>query len=305
MDPEQPKGDLPGQQHFDFEGVLVRPGKQADKPVVRVTVRHQTPGYKIEPPLRKNMDPDQLKRAEELAKRQECLSPDVLQPLPPGPKPSEILFSLVKERPDPSLHWDRPSCPYCNAAKTHLESRGHCETLLGGIGDHDPNHHWYYYRCKACERTFVLERKNDNVWYTGSFEETVYKGQDGKEISIAEHGHCPEILKGIPTCFESYAYHCAHCGGRVTRHYTAKDGYTKCTCLSSRFVDGKHIRDYRIFFACDSCARQVEMEWDHWGPHMDEPLKPYVPSKPIEFKAFESAGAVFGNADALRKAKFE
>lgn len=201
----------------------------------------------------------------------------------------EKLFDLVIERPDPRLDWKAPCCPYCRC--TTLEVLGHTSTLLGYIGndpDRDPNHHWYEYKCTQCKKVFTLERKDRNVWYT-------------EKIGEQEH----RVLAGIPSCFESYVYHCAHCvHGYVRRQHTEKDGVTPARSLGWSAKDGKN---YRTFYTCGSCGDRIELEhYDNWFHGCDQPPKPFVlpEGKTIEWQSFETMGAAYGNTKGLEKVDF-
>ena len=148
-------------------------------------------------------------------------------------------LDLVTERPDKSL---RPieglnKCPYCRYRK--LTSFGTSSTLTGG-----DNHQWTDYLCRDCLKSFVVEDKGSNAW--------IVEKNTGK------------ILRGIPTCFETYVYTCKHCGGDVRRHYYKLDEDVYVDCLVTDIKDGKSIKRYRSVFKCDDCGEQVESENDYY-----------------------------------------
>ncbi len=153
------------------------------------------------------------------------------------------LFELVKERPDPSIPPEN-ICPFCES--TNVQEKGHSTTLLGSPPGEDWNHHWRMCRCQDCEREFCHEHKNGNHWYV--------EGREGK---------ANKILKGIPSCFEGYAYTCTHCEGDVIRHYTALDGESKVTGLCTSSENGKWVKKYRIFYECQECKTKVETPEDY------------------------------------------
>ena len=148
------------------------------------------------------------------------------------------LFELVKERPDPLLSKDKTICPFCDSE--NITVHDHSSTMVGG--DPDPNHHWKRSKCNDCKEEFVHEYKRDNVWYTKN----------------------DEVLRGIPTCFEPYIYTCNRCNGDVRRYHTALDGESPTQVLTSSKVNGEWIKQYRTFYKCDTCNKQVETKEDYY-----------------------------------------
>jgi len=204
----------------------------------------------------------------------------------------ERLFSLVRERPNRNLPWYEPArCPLCGA-EGQVRQIDHIETLVGSLGDSDPNHHWRTCHCGACDGKFTVEHKGGtkkvpaNVWYT--------RRLDGES----------HLLEGIPSCFESYVYHCAHCDGHVRRRYTQLDGKTAALGLGWSQAGGY---DYRTFYACDKCGQEIELpaHADRWSPHMNnDPAPPSPPQPAPQWRAFETMGGVIGHADALKDVDF-
>jgi hypothetical protein len=129
-------------------------------------------------------------------------------------------LDLVKERPDPTLTLDNKKCPFCDSS--NIKETDHSMTLVGG--DRDYNHHWRNHVCNACNKEFIIEHKldfadkNPNIWY----------------VDRITH----KVLKGIPSCFESYIYTCSKCNGAVHRIYTALDGITEVKYLLTN-AEGK------------------------------------------------------------------
>lgn len=154
------------------------------------------------------------------------------------------LFELVKERPSPSLTRDETICPFCNSHNVKINE--HWETLVGG--DPDPNHHWKSSTCNDCKEDFTHEYKYNNVWYT----------KKGK------------ILKGIPSCFENYIYTCNKCDGDVIRKYTKLDGSDLqgadgIVLTITTTMDGKWIKQFRIFYVCQKCNSSIEVPDEYYN----------------------------------------
>ncbi len=157
------------------------------------------------------------------------------------------LLEIVQER---QMKESEPACPYCGS--TDLLDHGTSTTLVGYIGDVDPNHQWTEMKCKGCKVGFTREEKSGNVWYT-----------DAENV----------VLMGIPTCFESYIYHCVVCGGPVKRKYKALDGGDlptfdvtggrKAQILSTKIEAGKSVNQYRVFYICDDCGHGGEVDNDY------------------------------------------
>ena len=158
------------------------------------------------------------------------------------------LLSIVSERP---IKESVPACPSCSS--TELTSYGSSTTLLGyPSGSPNPNHCWTTMKCDNCHLEFTREEKYDNVWYTNK-----------KNI----------ILKGIPSCFESYVYHCIECGGHVRREYKGLDGNAlpsfgpdekRMEILSTKIEAGKSVKQYRTFYYCEKCHHGGEVVDDYY-----------------------------------------
>ena len=149
-------------------------------------------------------------------------------------------LAFVTERPLNERPSSKARCPYCLGS--HLTYKGASHTLLGGgddTRDGDPNHWWEEHHCNDCGQTFLRETKSGQVWYT--------TGRGGGEV-----------LSGFPNCFENYIYH-HRCGGLVHRRYTALDGETPVTALTTVVADKKPIRKYRTFYDCEKCKASVEV----------------------------------------------
>lgn len=147
-------------------------------------------------------------------------------------------LSLVRERPLDERPSENPTCPFCRGR--HLDRLDSRTTLLGGGDrtiDGDPNHVWTTFRCHDCFQQFVRETKSGNTWYT----------RDGR------------VLRGLPSCFESYIYHCATCGGDVMRRNVDKDGVEVMYLITDN-VNGRPVRRYRTLYACAGCHAEVEVD---------------------------------------------
>lgn len=154
------------------------------------------------------------------------------------------LFELVTQRPEDRLRdWGvNPECPRgCPNAKIE-RTEPTSMTLVGG--GKQANHTWSPFRCLSCGTEFVVESKAGNTWATTS------RGEG-------------RVLCGIPSCFESYVYTCAKCGGDVLRHFTETDGETPVSCLR-RTVGGD--RHYRAIYRCENCRASAEPPYDYWTP---------------------------------------
>ena len=158
----------------------------------------------------------------------------------------ENLFNIVSDVPLDEKPEDTPKCPYCDSE--HLTKEDEITTLLGWLGKVNPNHIWNYYFCIECKQRFIREIKESNVWYTDK------RGP----------GH---VLKGMPSCFENYIYHCAKCGEEVHRYTTKLDGVTPSTGFGvATNSDGIMVKQYRVFYKCASCGHGGEVATDHWSP---------------------------------------
>jgi len=144
-------------------------------------------------------------------------------------------LDIVKERPDKSLKIKKPFCPYCNSRD--LEKKDHIQTL---VAQEEYNHHWVHFYCNNCREIFHMEYLGKNIWYT----------VNGK------------ILRGIPTCFESYIYTCLKCGKDVKRHHIDKVTGQNAYILSTNLETGE--KSYRTEFGCNNCNTSVESENDYY-----------------------------------------
>ena len=154
------------------------------------------------------------------------------------------LDDLVADRPLTELPSAKARCPFCASLKLRPGHR--YSTLVGGGSgvDNDPNHVHQFYTCLECSRPFCRETREGKTWYTY---------EDEKRRAV--------LVKGRPHCFESYVYSCGHCGAaEVTRRYTKLDGVTPARSLCTRLVDGQSIDEFRTFFTCKSCNREVEAD---------------------------------------------
>ncbi len=145
-------------------------------------------------------------------------------------------LEMTTVRPLDEKPSDKPRCPDCDSDS--LELIGHRCTLIGGGDgsvDSDPNHHWRVFRCEN-QHQFNRETKSGNVWYTRLPDS--------------------EVIKGMPSCFERYAYPCVCGAGHLTARHTKPDGETPAGYLS--YKDGKS--QHRTFWSCDACGAAREGE---------------------------------------------
>ena len=157
------------------------------------------------------------------------------------------LFDLVTQRPDPTLTVDALRCPW-GCEDPLLEIGEPCGTLVGG--DPDPNHYWLDSQCHTCTRVFCLEHKGGNVWYVACH----YHGRRGS----------PQVLLGMPCCFEGYTYTCVACEGQVRRRYRDlnEDKPLEGPLGGRRF--------YRTEYHCGACGARCSVERDYWCPGRGE-----------------------------------
>jgi len=178
-------------------------------------------------------------------------------------------LNLVTQKEEIHLSPDYPHCPFCNSDELEFCKRE--ETLVASYGIYDSNHHWIHYKCKKCNELFIMEYNGCNnakplprynVWYT----------------------QCKKVLKGIPTCFESYLYTCRYCGGNVQRQSEDEiDVINYYNC---------HTKP-KIIFKCLNCKEEVKSSnnyfcWD--SPH--RPKKPFKPRMKLRlgWKIYEEVG---------------
>lgn len=183
-------------------------------------------------------------------------------------------LDLVTARLDPELNYEKPVCPHCDS--DNVNQTDHVTTLVGHTGKIDINHQWIQCSCNNCEKQWTMEYKGDydhgyNTWYT----------KDGK------------LLRGLPTCFETYTYTCKHCGGDVHRHNYNKNTRQETEILSYS-SDGS--KSFDTYFYCNKCKAEVKCSneyYFHKTPH--HPVRPHDPRKPIKWKIYESVGTVVIN----------
>ncbi len=184
------------------------------------------------------------------------------------------ILDLVRERPDPSLDFRKPVCPFCASDKV---SQGGTTTTLVGFTGEDMNHKWLSCRCLDCKKGFTYECAGSKcVWVTS------------KGI----------VLKGVPQCFEVYQYTCPKdgCGGKVNRSHQGLDG--KPTRGLACTTDRGDL--YRIRFDCDTCDHGGFAKRGYYGAR--ELAGPSAPSeKPlkIKFTVTEKPGIGFINPALL------
>lgn len=106
----------------------------------------------------------------------------------------------------------------------------------------NPNHVTTDYECRGCRRKFFVHAKSGNIWVTDE---------------------ASKVLKGIPTCFETFIYTCVKCGGNVERKYTAKDGVSDVKGLCSRNINGTWVKEYCTFYRCVTCGHGGEVDSDY------------------------------------------
>ncbi len=153
------------------------------------------------------------------------------------------LQDIVTQRPISEAPTDPSRCPYCESTDTKVVRR--YSTLLGFSGPVNTNHQWYESLCSGCKRLYTREVKGLNVWYTP------YRDRD----SVGD----PQVLKGLPSCFESYQYTCAKCSGPVLRTHRDLRGNATHS-LSERNVDGVWVREYTTHYNCTKCGHGGEVE---------------------------------------------
>lgn len=156
------------------------------------------------------------------------------------------LLDIVQERPLTELPTDPARCPYCESTDVRVTSRS--STLVVSTGPVDTNHQWHASECNGCKMPYTREIKGLNVWYTGE------RIQDGS---------APQVLRGLPSCFESYQYTCSKCSGPVVRTNRGMAGNPTQT-LSSRNVDGKWVNEYTTHYNCTQCGHGGQVDQDYY-----------------------------------------
>jgi len=150
----------------------------------------------------------------------------------------ESLLGFIRQSPMAAAV--RPACPSCNADSwTVLET---LTTLVGG--PEGINHETRWCVC-LCGAQFEVHSKAKVQWVTDS------------------HGR---VYAGVPSCFESYILTCIACGGDVKRRYTDLSGTALVSSLCTTIDKGKSIKQYRVFWKCLKCNKELETDYDHWSP---------------------------------------
>lgn len=174
------------------------------------------------------------------------------------------IFDIVKERPLPGMTdaqiAEPVRCPMCSSTNTHKL----CVEIR-------TQHYFRYTDCLDCEQKFTRHEVQRavllhdrgrvvsglwNVWFT--------RRVDGQEV----------VLAGMPSCMESFVYHCARCDGPVKRLHLKldKDEPVEGGILSGRFEDGRFTPHYRTRYDCESCKHGDLVLRNYWYP--GDPLQP-------------------------------
>jgi len=149
------------------------------------------------------------------------------------------LLELIVQRPIPK----DIGCPYCGSQNVNCISRE--TTLLDAGEEEDTNHTRWRSECRECNRQFMKHRRQGHYWYTAYCA-----------------GETRDVIKGVPTCWETYTLTCAECGGPVNRYYTKQDGITP----------DEPSAETRIFFRCEHCPAQCEYPTYVWFPDPSTPV---------------------------------
>lgn len=131
------------------------------------------------------------------------------------PQEFDLIKDLVKDRPIDEKPSDPRSCPYCGSSNVKIpEGEYIISTLLGWDPsegpDKDPNHHWYPLHCAGCNRKSMRQTRRGQVWYT----------------KFDEH----HLLRGIPGCWETCTFSCAHCPTGLVRYHPKRGGEHSYQC---------------------------------------------------------------------------
>lgn len=140
------------------------------------------------------------------------------------------ISEIVKDKPCEPLD----VCPSCGS--TEIQHERSMTTLVADCNDEDANHVTSLYTC-SCGLKFERHHRYYNFWY-------------------ARHD-TGELLRGVPSCFEDFIYHCIVCGGLVKREH-----------LKSRVVDNKVFP--RVEFRCEACGHGGEVESQYYHPDHPE-----------------------------------
>ena len=146
-------------------------------------------------------------------------------------------FEIIIQRPNKKLTVRKAKCPFCKSDKHN--SLGSRTTLLG---IDSMNHKWHKRKCNDCGKEYTVEEKNKNVWITDNEA---------------------NVLEGMPSCFEFYAYDCK-CGGKVKRYITDLNGNKTNLVTKKSDENGKWINQYKTFYKCDKCSAKVQTTNDYY-----------------------------------------
>ncbi len=142
-------------------------------------------------------------------------------------------LEIVTQRPE---HLSKSAiCPYCNKTATETGSE---QTL---VGDDKYNHFWIRCHCSSCARDFSIEHKGGNVWI------------------VSDH---KKVLKGIPTCWETYVYTCGKCNGDVYRRHVDKVSHQPLNSVVT--VIGDDEQNWVAEFKCDQCGVAAYSENEYY-----------------------------------------
>jgi len=230
-------------------------------------------------------------------------------------------LAMVKQRPDTEYGVrNLPPCPHCGVDWSDEQKMDLCETLLGSISidtekhpEQDPNHKWRYVECRECHEHYTIESKYANVWVTIGLETPIRAHLDNEPPKERL------VVRGLPSCYESYVYDCALChGGHVRREYyklhedvplhAPNDKYRMLTTIPAK--GGKQ---YRATWVCDKCnARIITPEFDHYftcppPPDLSPEEKEYARKVAEAFRQgtiFTTTGPAIGDLKGLARAKF-
>lgn len=140
------------------------------------------------------------------------------------------ISEIVKDRPCKENYGDPVVCPQCGGTPKY---QGGEETSLGDIAGGDINHKTDIYIC-GCGLEFTRHSRRFNIWYAR-------KGTG-------------ELLRGVPSCFENFLYHCQRCDGLVERNYRSSSG---------------HRNDMPVF-VCQKCGHGGDTEIEYFDPRQPD-----------------------------------
>jgi transcription elongation factor Elf1 len=184
------------------------------------------------------------------------------------------LFSLITERPDPSLDWNKPTCPKCGS--TNVPDDGVISTLVGWFPakpeddrtEHpgNPNSSLRVHHCADCGFDFNYGVKYGNVYV-----------EDDKG----------KILRGIPTGVPvNRRFTCAHCGGDVTVKDCSRQKIYTPPCQHK--------------FTCVNCDKRLAIAYNGYQPPYTYKNAFADVEGPIQFE--EKEGLCLINSHVLEKA---